>query len=101
MLEPIGFLAEGGAPGRRQPIVPASGIVIVAPAGFLDQRERGEPANGGVKRAGAESDGAVRSLVDVQDDAVSVPIFVSEREEDVELLRRKRECPLSVSHNCI
>ena len=42
-----------------------------------------------------------RCVGDLEDDPVAVPILIGEGEQDVELLVRKRGCPVSGSHKCI
>lgn len=63
----------------------------VVDAGVFDEAERDQPADRGVKRAGAHAKFVTGAAGNVENDAVAVAILACQREQDVELLRRKRE----------
>jgi hypothetical protein len=103
-LEPFGLGLQDRAAERRQPVVPAALVVFLgrrAPIGLVDERERFEPREGGVERAGAEAQGATCPLGDVADDPVSVQVAAGERQQDVELLRAQRQEASRVVDECI
>jgi len=90
-FEPLGLGLEHRPAERRQPVVAAAVVVFVrrgAAIGLADQRQRLEPGQGGVERAGAEPQRTLGPLGDVADDAVAVAMRAGQREQDVELLWR-------------
>ena len=60
-------------------------------AGVFDQAERHQPSDRGVERAGAHAEFIAGAARDVENDAVAVAILDGQRQQDVELLRRKRK----------
>jgi len=89
-FEPGGFGPEHCATQGRQLVIPPP---LIRSIGLGDETELDEPRDGGVERAGAESQVASGPAIDVLNDAVSVPVPVDEREEDVELVRGERQKP--------
>ena len=91
--------------GRRQPVVPPPLVVFGrrgAPAvGLFDQRERFEPGERGVERAGAEADAPPVRSATSRMMRVAVQMAVGQRQQDVELLRRQRQETAGVVHGCI
>ena len=89
---PALLAAQSGVPQAR-PIGRAVRVTTapVLHAGVFDQAKRDQPADRGVKRAGAHAKFIAGAAGNVENDAVAVAILACEREQDVELLRRQGE----------
>jgi hypothetical protein len=81
-------LAGGDAAAEgRQPIVPPPLVIVLrrgAAAGFGDPPVVQHPVECTVERAGLEPQFAFGDALDFLQDAVAVPIFAGQRQQDVE-----------------
>ena len=86
---------------RCEAVVAAPFVARRAAPRFGDERAVDQAGERGVERAGAEAQRTAGAGGDVAEDRIAVPWRVSQRQQDVELLRRQRQEGARIIHRCI